>query len=325
MAKISGVLQLKHLKTTMNYLRSEFVARKAKALEKTVKINGVEFDGSKDIEIGDSKSIVKEFEDVFSVAEGENRTDFQLTHIPVGKIKLFIDGLRYFNGNNGADVFYTYDADTNTVKWTNTEESTEGFQLSDMNVVFEYSYSKDEKIDKSEETSGGTESGGTSSSGGTGEGGTGTGEGTSSGSSEGTGSSEESGTGGKETSGEGGTGESTPPDSSSGEDSKSGEESSGTGESEKPGEGSDTPTGGETSGTEDKPSEGDSSSSSSEGGDGMKESSGSDKEGSEETSPSEDKPSDDKNGDSTSSEPPSPTEGSGSSEENKDSKEEGKG
>ena len=145
MAKITGVLQLKHLKTTMDYLRSDFVALKAKMLDKAVKINGVDFDGAKDIEVGFPPSVVAEYEDSFSVKDGENRTKFKLTHTPTGKIKLFIDGLRYFNGNNKADELYTYHKGANTVIWTNTDESNEGFQLSDMTVVFEYSYSKNEK------------------------------------------------------------------------------------------------------------------------------------------------------------------------------------
>lgn len=145
MAKITGVLQLKHLKTTMDYLRSDFIALKAKAFAKAVKINDVDFDGTKDIEIGFPPSIVMEYEDSFFVKDGENRTNFALTHIPIGKIKLFIDGLRYFNGNDKADELYTYDKNTNVVTWTNTDDTKEGFQLSDMAVVFEYSYSKNEK------------------------------------------------------------------------------------------------------------------------------------------------------------------------------------
>ena len=145
MAKITGVLQLKHLKTVMDYLRSDFVALKAKTLDKAVKINGVDFDGAKDIEVGFPPSVVVEYEDSFFVKDGENRTKFALEHIPTGKIKLFIDGLRYFNGNNKADELYTYDKNTNIVTWTNTDDTKEGFQLSDMNVVFEYSYSKNEK------------------------------------------------------------------------------------------------------------------------------------------------------------------------------------
>ena len=87
--------------------------------------------------------VTKVYEDKFYVAENENRTEFKLTHVPAGKIKLFIDGIRYFNGND-KENFFTYNKSTNTVTWINTDESTEGFQLSDMDVVFEYSYLAEE-------------------------------------------------------------------------------------------------------------------------------------------------------------------------------------
>lgn len=87
--------------------------------------------------------VTKVYEDKFYVAENENRTEFKLTHVPAGKIKLFIDGIRYFNGND-KENFFTYNKDTNTVTWINTDENTEGFQLSDMDVVFEYSYLAEE-------------------------------------------------------------------------------------------------------------------------------------------------------------------------------------
>lgn len=87
-----------------------------------------------------------DYEDKFSVPEGEIRTQFTLTHKTIGKIRLFISGMRYFNN---ADVkYFDFDADTNTITWTNTEEEQGGFQISGMDVVFEYDYDKDNENEK---------------------------------------------------------------------------------------------------------------------------------------------------------------------------------
>lgn len=75
-----------------------------------------------------------DYEDVFHVAEGQTQSKFALTHKPIGKIRMYIDGIRYFK------ECITYDADTNTVKWVNDSSNPEGFDITDADVVFEYDY-----------------------------------------------------------------------------------------------------------------------------------------------------------------------------------------
>lgn len=82
-----------------------------------------------------------DYEDVFHVAEGQTQSEFALTHKPIGKIRMYIDGIRYFK------ECIEYDADTNTVKWVNDSSNPEGFDITDADVVFEYDY----KIPKEEE------------------------------------------------------------------------------------------------------------------------------------------------------------------------------
>lgn len=82
-----------------------------------------------------------DYEDVFHVAEGQTQSEFVLTHKPIGKIRMYIDGIRYFK------ECIEYNADTNTVKWVNDSSNPEGFDITDADVVFEYDY----KIPKEEE------------------------------------------------------------------------------------------------------------------------------------------------------------------------------
>ena len=80
-----------------------------------------------------------DYEDVFHIAEGQTQSEFVLTHKPIGKIRMYIDGIRYFK------ECIEYDADTNTVKWVNTSENPEGFDITDADVVIEYDYNKAEE------------------------------------------------------------------------------------------------------------------------------------------------------------------------------------
>ena len=75
-----------------------------------------------------------DYEEVFHVGEDETKSEFKLTHKPVGKIRMYIDGIRYFK------ECIEYDAATNTVKWTNGSDKVEGFDITDADVVFEYDY-----------------------------------------------------------------------------------------------------------------------------------------------------------------------------------------
>ena len=74
------------------------------------------------------------YEDVFHVREDETKSEFKLTYKPLGKIRMYIDGIRYFK------ECIEYDAITNTVKWTNGSDKIEGFDITDADVVFEYDY-----------------------------------------------------------------------------------------------------------------------------------------------------------------------------------------
>lgn len=78
-----------------------------------------------------------DYEDIFHVDADKTQTDFVLTHKPVGKIRMYIDGLRYFK------ECIEYDEETNTVKWVNDSTKPEGFDITDADVVFEYDYVKD--------------------------------------------------------------------------------------------------------------------------------------------------------------------------------------
>ena len=80
-----------------------------------------------------------DYEDVFHIAEGQTQSEFVLTHKPIGKIRMYIDGIRYFK------ECIEYDADTNTVKWVNTSENPEGFDITDADVVIEYDYNRAEE------------------------------------------------------------------------------------------------------------------------------------------------------------------------------------
>lgn len=83
-----------------------------------------------------------DFKDTFIVGSEAPQTDFVLTHKPIGTIKLFVDGVRYF------DDCYTFNEDTKTLTWIGTDATLgagNGFDLQDNTVVVEYDY--DEKTE----------------------------------------------------------------------------------------------------------------------------------------------------------------------------------
>lgn len=73
-----------------------------------------------------------DFEDTFSVTTTA-QSEFKLTHTPIGKVRLYIDGIRYFK------TCYTYDSTANTIRWTFTAANG-GFDIQDADVVLEYDY-----------------------------------------------------------------------------------------------------------------------------------------------------------------------------------------
>ena len=81
-----------------------------------------------------------DYEDIFHIPESETRSEFKLTYKPIGKIRIYIDGIRYFSDT------ISYDENTNTVTWINTAEKVEGFNITDADVVFEYDYDRHETM-----------------------------------------------------------------------------------------------------------------------------------------------------------------------------------
>lgn len=96
------------------------------------------------MEIIDRLSVVEKFsaddyEDEFEVGENETMSVFSLTHKPIGKVRFFIDGVRYFSN------YYEYKPEDNTVVWLGTVSNMgndKGFDISDSTVVIEYDYDK---------------------------------------------------------------------------------------------------------------------------------------------------------------------------------------
>lgn len=81
-----------------------------------------------------------DYEDTFEVSAGETKTVFDLTHKPIGKIRFYIDGVRYFSD------YFQYNKENNTVTWIGTESnmgSDKGFDITDSMVVIEYDYIKE--------------------------------------------------------------------------------------------------------------------------------------------------------------------------------------
>lgn len=96
------------------------------------------------VEIINRLSVVEKFsaddyEDEFEVGENETMSVFSLTHKPIGKVRFFIDGVRYFSN------YYQYNPDDNTVVWLGTVSNMgkdKGFDISDSTVIIEYDYDK---------------------------------------------------------------------------------------------------------------------------------------------------------------------------------------
>lgn len=96
------------------------------------------------VEIINRLSVVEKFsaddyEDEFEVGENETMSVFSLTHKPIGKVRFFIDGVRYFSN------YYEYKPENNTVIWLGTVNNMgkdKGFEISDSTVVIEYDYDK---------------------------------------------------------------------------------------------------------------------------------------------------------------------------------------
>lgn len=80
-----------------------------------------------------------DFEDEFEIGETDTQSVFALTHKPIGKVRFYIDGVRYFSN------YYQYNPGDNTVVWLGTVSNMgndKGFDISDSTVVIEYDYDK---------------------------------------------------------------------------------------------------------------------------------------------------------------------------------------
>lgn len=95
-----------------------------------------------------------DFKDTFVVGADATQNTFVLTHKPVGEIRLFVDGVRYF------EDCYTLDKETKTVTWKGTDATLgagNGFELQDNTVVVEYDYNKKEEEAADKNTEEGTD------------------------------------------------------------------------------------------------------------------------------------------------------------------------
>ena len=90
----------------------------------------------------DLKLEINEYEDVFTVTT--KVSNFPLTHTPIGKIKMFINGMRQFR------TTFEYDKDTNSINWLFVPDKG-GFDIEDSEVVFEYDYNRELEQEQEQE------------------------------------------------------------------------------------------------------------------------------------------------------------------------------
>lgn len=133
-----SIKKLKQMKTpkafitgAINYLHDQITSASYEAAEANRKVSKIQ----KEVMLA-----ADDFEDTFSVPADKTQSVFKLTHKPIGKLRLYIDGIRYFK-----DTF-TFNSDTNEVTWINTDQNHEGFEITDSDVVVEYDYDKQEDV-----------------------------------------------------------------------------------------------------------------------------------------------------------------------------------
>ena len=80
--------------------------------------------------------VLDDYEDVFTVNTPIN--EFKLTYTPIGKIRMYINGLRQFKTS------FRYNKDRNSITWVFTSDKG-GFDIEDSEVVFEYDYNREEE------------------------------------------------------------------------------------------------------------------------------------------------------------------------------------
>jgi len=79
--------------------------------------------------------VLDDYEDVFTVTEPI--TEFTLTNVPIGKIRMYVNGVRQFR------TCFKYNQAKNSILWVFTAENG-GFDIEDSEVVFEYDYNREE-------------------------------------------------------------------------------------------------------------------------------------------------------------------------------------
>ena len=79
--------------------------------------------------------VLDDYEDVFSV--NNTITEFKLTYVPIGKIRMYVNGVRQFK------TCFRYNPSRNSVTWVFTKEKG-GFDIEDSEVVFEYDYNRED-------------------------------------------------------------------------------------------------------------------------------------------------------------------------------------
>jgi hypothetical protein len=79
--------------------------------------------------------VLDDYEDVFTVTEPV--TEFTLTNVPIGKIRMYVNGVRQFR------TCFKYNKTRNSISWVFTAENG-GFDIEDSEVVFEYDYNREE-------------------------------------------------------------------------------------------------------------------------------------------------------------------------------------
>lgn len=79
--------------------------------------------------------VLDDYEDVFTVTEPVE--EFILTNVPIGKIRMYVNGVRQFR------TCFKYNKTKNSISWVFTAENG-GFDIEDSEVVFEYDYNREE-------------------------------------------------------------------------------------------------------------------------------------------------------------------------------------
>lgn len=77
--------------------------------------------------------VLDDYEDVFTVHNPV--TEFRLTYVPIGKVRMYVNGVRQFRTS------FRLNKSTNSITWIFTSEKG-GFDIEDSEVVFEYDYNR---------------------------------------------------------------------------------------------------------------------------------------------------------------------------------------